>query len=217
MGVGRRQPTEQSKRPQNVHPRKRRKPQLQEIHDTPQQRRHSPGFRHQILQRRHFHLDTQFLRDPGGLGDVLGFQTLLFGGGGEDLGAEGAGEFGGERFDEFLEEGGEGAVGALELGFRVCKEGLKVVVGGGHAVDEVFEDEGESVRSKDESAEVLQSLEMELEGRDAGTVGETCFRSSSWDSLEMEKTRLLTAARFSCSRTTVISSSSFFASGSETV
>lgn len=56
-GVGRRQHTEQSKRPQDVHPRKRRKPQLQEIHDTPQQRRHRPGFRHQILQSRHFHLD----------------------------------------------------------------------------------------------------------------------------------------------------------------
>ena len=53
----------------------------------------------------------------------------------------------------------------MELGFGVCEEGLEVVVGGGHAVDEVFEDEGESVGAKDESAEVLQSLEMELEER----------------------------------------------------
>lgn len=34
-------------------------------------------------------------------------------------------------------------VGALELLLRVGEEGFEVIVGGGDAVDEVFEDEGE--------------------------------------------------------------------------
>lgn len=139
-----RQPTKKCQTPQHIHPHKRRKPHLQKIHNTPQQRRHGPRLRHQILQTRYPHLHPQFLRQSRRLRHVFGLQALPLGGRGEDLWTQGAGELGGEGFDEFLEEGGEGVVGALELGFGVCEEGFEVVVGGGDAVDEVFEDEGES-------------------------------------------------------------------------
>lgn len=79
------------------------------------------------------------------LAQVFGMDTLFFRRGGEDLGANGLRHFGGELFDEVLEEGGEVFVASLELILAVCEEGFEVIVGGGDAVHEVFEDEGESV------------------------------------------------------------------------
>ena len=72
-------------------------------------------------------------------------QALFFCCGGEHFGAYGLGHFGGEFFDEVLEEGGEVGIAALKLVFGVCEEGFEVVVGGRDAVDEIFEDESESV------------------------------------------------------------------------
>ena len=70
---------------------------------------------------------------------------MLFGGGGEDLGTDGLGHFGGKLLDEFLEEGRKVGVGALELILGVREKRFEVVVGGGDTVYEIFEDEGESI------------------------------------------------------------------------
>lgn len=98
-------------------------------------------------------------------------------------------------------------VGALDLVLGIGQEGFEVVVGGGHPVDEVFEYEGESV---------LNLLDGFWKKGKGGGIGDFYLWRSSWDSVEMEKTRLLTAARLSLSSTAVISSSSFLASWSET-
>lgn len=75
---------------------------------------------------------------------MFSLEALAFGGDGEHFWAEGRYHFRGKLLDEFLEEGGEMHVSALELVFRVGEEGFEVVVGGWNAVDEIFEDKSES-------------------------------------------------------------------------
>lgn len=75
-------------------------------------------------------------------------QALLLGRRSEHFGADGLGHLRGELLDEFLEEGGEGFVGALQLVFGVGEERFEVLIGCRHAVDEIFENESESDRTR---------------------------------------------------------------------
>ena len=67
---------------------------------------------------------------------------MALGGHGEEFGAQATGHFLRKFGDEILEEGREVRECGLELVLGVGEEGFEVVISGGDAIDEVFEDEG---------------------------------------------------------------------------
>ena len=71
---------------------------------------------------------------------------MLLSCGSKQFRANGFGHLRGQLFDKLLKPWREVRVRTLYLIFRICKEGFKVAVGCGDAVDQIFQDEGESAQ-----------------------------------------------------------------------